>query len=98
MKKKEQNKDFELGQQIAEMRGEMTEGFKGVYARQDKTNGRLGKHDEEIAFLLSKLNQSKGFRAGLSLYSKILVAILTLLIAALALFAASGCWAIVCHK
>lgn len=58
------DKDFLLGQQIAKLQGIVEEGFKGVHARQDVTNGRIGKAEIRLQELEEKERFNAGEKAG----------------------------------
>jgi hypothetical protein len=43
--------DLHLAQQIAKLQGTVDEGFRGIHARQDITNGRVGKCENRLTYL-----------------------------------------------
>lgn len=58
------NRDFDLGQQIAKLQGTVEEGFKGVHQRQDTTNGRIGKAEIRLNELEKLQATSDGEKKG----------------------------------
>ncbi len=51
------NEDFNLGQQIAELRGVISEGFRGIHGRLDTLNHKTAEHEKK--FMQSDLEKAK---------------------------------------
>lgn len=79
------DRDFELGQQIAELRGIVIEGFKGVHARQDITNGRVGKLESRMTDVENNQANSAGHDKGATASWQTVMTVASLIIALLAL-------------
>lgn len=77
--------DFELGQQIAELRGIVVEGFKGVNNHLATLNGRVGKHDELFAKILGKEQYQEGAKEGFVMSWKVIFALATITLGILAI-------------
>ena len=88
---------FALGQQIAELRGVVVEGFKGVHQRQDIANGRTGKVEQRVDKLESDNATSKGRSQGRWRLWLVLSTVAGLVIALLTIVALSGCWGLFCR-
>lgn len=80
------NKDFELGQQIAELRGMTAKGFEAITQRLDTSNGRLAKHDEIINRLSSGDSFEKGEHKGISKTWYLLFGLASLVVAIITIF------------
>lgn len=83
------DRDFELGQQIAELKGIVESGFKDVTRRQDIANGRTAKTEIRIEALEKKDDFNDGLRRGIRVSWGFVVTVVTLItgfIAALAYF------------
>jgi hypothetical protein len=85
--KKGDSKDFELGQQIAELKGVVNTGFAGVNQRLDTLNGRVGKHDELFGKVLGDEKFQAGVRKGISTFWGVVIAVLGIIIGALTAYA-----------
>jgi hypothetical protein len=77
--------------------GKIDSGIEAVNKRLDISNGRLSKHDDIITKLASDENYQRGRVSGISTFWKIVVTVLTLIIAILAIAAKSGCFGILCR-
>jgi hypothetical protein len=78
--------DFELGQQIAELKGNVDTGFKGVNQRLDFLNGRVGKHDELFGKILGDEKYQAGIRKGVSTFWAVVVTILGIALGAISAY------------
>lgn len=72
--------DFDLGQQIAELRGLTQEGFRGVNARLDTLNSKVAKHEKRLNDMDVADATLLGRGKGVSRTLTILVTILAFLI------------------
>lgn len=88
--------NFDLGQQIAELRGIVVKGFEGVHARQDITNGRIGKLETRVDTLETDNATSRGRSQGRWRLWLVLSTLAGLIIALLTVVAFTGCWGIIC--
>lgn len=94
----EQNRmNLNLGQQIAELRGIVIEGFKGVHHRQDIANGRTGKLEVRVGKLEKDVATSRGIRQGTWRFWLVLGSVIGLIIEALTIVALTGCWGLICR-
>ncbi len=75
------------------IKGQLT----GVMNRLDIANGRIGKCEYRLEKLETKESFHDGERSSISTFWKIIVAILTLIIAILGIAAKTGCWGLVCR-
>ncbi len=75
----DQNQDFTLGQQIAELRGEVTSGFKGVFGRLDTLNGKVADHEKRLNEGAIKKAYDDGKNAGANMTWGKIIAIATLI-------------------
>lgn len=75
------DRDFELGQQIAELRGIVVQGFEGIHKRQDTTNGRIGKAEDRLIKLEQAKDSAEGRMRGAKASWQVIVTIATLIIA-----------------
>ena len=78
-------RDFELGQQIAELRGLVVQGFEGVHKRQDTTNGRIGKAEDRLLKLEQAKDNAEGQARGKKASWQLIVTIASLIIAIVAI-------------
>ena len=79
------DRDFELGQQIAELRGIVVQGFEGVHKRQDTTNGRIGKAEDRLLKLEQARDNAEGQARGAKASWQVIVTIASLIIAIVAI-------------
>ena len=84
-KKVHHQNDFELAQQLAELRGITVEGFKGVNNHLAQLNGRVGKHDELFARILGNEKYQEGARQGFVTSWKVIFALVTVTLGILAI-------------
>ena len=70
--------DIDLQAQISELKGIVVTGFQGVHARQDITNGRIGKLELRVDKLESSNDTQLGERNGISLAWKVFITIGTI--------------------
>ncbi|HLY40489.1 MAG TPA: hypothetical protein VKR52_04705 [Terracidiphilus sp.] len=77
--------DFELGQQIAELRGITVAGFKAVNDHLSTLNGRVGKHDELFNKILGNEKFEAGARQGFATSWKVIFALVTITLGILAI-------------
>lgn len=94
--KEQDQQTFDLGQQIAELRGIVIKGFEGVHNRQDIANGRTGKLELRMAEVEKELATSKGRRQGGWRLWLVFSTIAGLVIGLLTIVALSGCWGLFC--
>lgn len=59
--------EFKIAQQIAKLQGTVEEGFKGIHARQDITNGRVGRCEIRIGDLEKGDSYSAGTTKGITI-------------------------------
>lgn len=76
---------IDIAQQIAEVRGVMITEFDAIKDHLATLNGRVGKHDDLFAKILGKEKFQDGTRNGISITSKVLLAVATIVLAVLAI-------------
>ena len=77
------DKDFTLGQQIAEIKGVLETGFNGINKRLDILNGKVAEHEKRFGELDKKSSFNDGREKGLSLGWGALIGIAGLIVAVL---------------
>ena len=76
-------RDFTLGQQIAEIKGVLETGFNGINRRLDILNGKVAEHEKRFGIIDNKNSYNAGREKGLSLGWGAVIGIAGLIVAVL---------------